>query len=102
MENQESDTIMNIIYISIFLVVLLLAVVTIISALNQGNVQTGTVLSGTITNESIQGDIGVPDDLSASVLDNPTCTISYVTDLLGNVIPTSNYTVNNCEVTYNP
>lgn len=102
MQNEESNVIFQIIFVALFCGVLLLGVVLIIEGLNSGNSQAGQTLSGSVSGELLEGMIGQTRELSANNVSNPTCTITSVTDLAGNLIASGNYSVNNCEITYNP
>ena len=99
MNIMEKDLMPSIIYIAIFLCVLLLATVIIITSLNSGNTQIGRNITGNATETLL--DINTTQTLSASLV-NAQCTVNSVTDLDGNLINSSNYTVNNCQITYHP
>lgn len=96
----SSNIIVAIVLVSILLAIFILIMVVIFNAMNSVNLGSGT------TNTASQSDVflngkGSTNSLSVnSNINNPTCSITSVTDLNGNIIPSSNYTVNNCQVTY--
>lgn len=98
MENKESDTMMSIIFVAVFLCVVLLAVVVIIGALNSGNVTAGHTLSGS-GSETLYNVVNSPQTLYAGGVANPACSVTSVS-VKGITIPASNYTVSGCQVTY--
>lgn len=97
MEN-ETNTISNILFISIFLIVMILGMVIIISSLNNANVQIGVEKSG-IGSETLYNILNTPQTLEVNNLTNPQCTIISVS-VHGWEIPTSDYTVDNCFINY--
>lgn len=98
--SEESDTIYKIIFISIFLAIMLAVVVIIIGALNSGNAQSGTVVSSSLS-ENLYNLDNSGQYLMVSSINGIKCTINSIT-VNGTLIPTSNYTINNCHVAYTP
>ena len=96
---EQTDTLTKIIFLVLFLGVLLLAMVVIIGALNQGNKQTGSTISGTSTNETVNNLLLSPGYVAVGNVTNVQCTVQAVYNQ-GILIPSSNYSVNNCQITY--
>ena len=100
MENEESNVLIKVIFAVIFLGVIMVLVIIIIGALNSGNSQQGQTITSN-SNDYLFRINSVAQTLGTGNLTNPACSISTVYDLSGNLISTSNYTVNNCQVTFN-
>jgi len=100
MKNQ-SDPVIAIIFIALFLGVFLFGAVVTITSLNTANKQAGTTIPGNVDNESLLND-NATQTLFVNGLYNAQCSNVRLTDLAGIEINASNYTVNNCEVVYNP
>lgn len=100
MEEDKSEIIFKIIFVAIFFGIMLVVSVLVITSLNSRD--NTKILFGNVTSEVLNNVISSPQTLNAEGRLNPSCTITQVTDLNGTIIPTSNYTVNNCQITYIP
>lgn len=98
---KETNLMINILFISFFLVILVFSAVLIIKGLNSGNRSLGHTETLAVE-ETVYAVLNSTKELNTSGIYNPSCSINSIKDLLGNDIPTSNYTVNNCEITYTP
>jgi hypothetical protein len=95
------EKILAIVIISVIIGVFILSLVVILNALNQGNTNSGQTIYVTNRSEVLETQAGTYS-LSANSLENPECQIIFVKDTLGNTIDPSNYTINNCQITYSP
>lgn len=94
----ESNVLIGIMVVAVFLIIALFGVFVTINALNTSNIQAGNTLYGN-GNETLYGVVLSPQNLTAPI--GATCVINSVT-VHGWTVPPSNYTVNGCEVTYTP
>jgi hypothetical protein len=99
---KESSLIFSIIFIAIFLVVFLLGLVLIIGGLNQGNTQAGQTITTEILSQSLYNMKNSSSYIETYNISSPICSIISVKDLAEITIDPSNYTINNCQINYNP